>query len=309
MPIITTDTSLAVAGGRSIRIPGLPDFNAGDVAYKITEFAGWFDGFAPSPVMVANGGGAGAVASGDWEPSEHYYTLTGRIDTGDRAALATLRGLLLAGLPAGQEAALECRGNGLDTDLKVFVRRYDKAQFTPSSRLDFSIPLVAPDPYKYALTPLTGSTGVHTGEQWNRTYALSGSTWVRTYALVDGKWVRTYTQATPSGPYPASLTLTSPGSVSSRRVTVTVAGPLTAGDWHLLNETTGKRMWVEVGVLAGQTLVLDSHKRTARLAGDDVTHRMFGDWLALDPGQNRYRLVSGTRSAAYASVEALPAYE
>lgn len=306
MPILTS--SATVAGGRSVRLPGLPDFNADDPAFRINMFDGWFDGPGPVPVLVANGGAPGAVAVGDWEPAEHYYTLAGRVfcEPQDRAYY---RRLLLAALPPNMDTSIACLGNSVDVDLQAFVRLFDRPTMVANEAgLGFSLPLVAPDPYKYALAPLAGDMGVFTGQSWFRDYTLSGAKWVRSYALTGSRWTRTYKQSVASGPYPSSVTLDSAGDATSRRVTVTITGPLTAGDWWLRNESTGEEMWVEVGVQAGQQLVIDMRSRTARLDGSPVDHLVYGDWLSLAPGANLFRLASGTASAAFASVTALPAY-
>lgn len=307
MPIITDETDLNVAEGRTIRLAGMPDFNAGDAAFKITAFDGWFDAAVPDVVLVANGGGAGAVASGEWLLKEAYYTLTGHMDVG-RAEQATMRRALLAAFPTGQDGVLICLGNGLDEDLQIFVRRYDAPQVNLNRLLSFSLPLVGVDPYKYGLLPLTGSMGVFTGETWFRTYGFNGTNWVRTYAASGSNWVRNYQQLLPTGPFPPSLTLESNGDAVSQRVTFSVTGPLTAGEWWLLHEGTGQRLWAELSITADQTLVFDSHARTARLNGAVADHFVFGSWVGLHPGQNTFRLVAGTQSEAFATVSALPAY-
>jgi hypothetical protein len=310
MPIIVSSTTTSGGiVGRSVRIPGLPDFNDTDRDLIVEDVGGYMDGPTPIPVLVPNGGGVGAVAVGDWAPAEDYLTVNGWIFS-DAAALAGFRRVLLDAFTSATEAPLVILGNGVDIDKQMFVRLYDRRTISQvDDRLAFSLPLVAPDPYKYALEPLSGQMGVFTGQSWFRDYALAGTRWVRTYTLTGGRWVRSYERRLPSGPFPTSLTLTSDGDMTSRRVTAAITGPLTAGDWWLVNEATGERLWVEVGVTADQTLVLDMRARTARLNGALMDHLVFGDWLSLAPGGNTYRLVSGTDSDAYASIEALEAYQ
>jgi hypothetical protein len=289
-----------------VRIGDLPLFNADDVRYRLTLFDGWFTVAAPDAVLVGVGGGLGAVAVGGWEPVEAYYTLSGVMAADSRDEAESLREMLLRGLPAHETAPVEVIGEGK----QVYLRRYDRPEISiVENLLSFTVPCVAPDPLKYALDPVGGDMGVFTGQTWFRTYAeTSAGRWTRAYTLVDGRWVRTYQQAVPSGPYPLSLSLFSDGDAASSRVTVTVNGPVTAGDWWLINETTGERLWAELSVAAGQQLVFDMKARTARLNGAPVDHLVFGDWLTLAAGQNLLRLVSGTQSDAFASVSALPAY-
>jgi hypothetical protein len=294
---------------RQVRIPGLPDFNAGDSSLIVRDVDGYMDGSAPTPVLVANGGGPGAVAVGDWESAEDYLTVEGLIFAAPES-LTEFHRALLAAFSGDRESSLVIVGNGVDVDKQVFARLYDRRTINQlDDRLAFSLPLVAPDPLKYALEPVGGDMGVFTGQTWFRTYTeTSPARWTRTYTLSGGRWVRTYQQAVPSGPYPLSLALFSDGDAASSRVEVTVNGPVTAGDWWLINETTGERLWAELSVAAGQQLVFDMATRTARLNGAPVDHLVFGDWLTLAAGQNLFRLVSGTQSDAFASVSALPAY-
>jgi hypothetical protein len=306
MPIVVTAPDSVTQGLQRIRIGDLPDFNGTDPDFVVTDFTGWHGARVGVPTLVANGGGPGAVAV-DEEPAEAYYTIVGSIDhRGDWAALEESRGLLFAGLLGG-ERSVQVLDERAGVDKQIFVRAYDTPELVPfgAAILPFSFPLVAPDPYKYALEPVTGNMGVFTGQKWFREY--DPVTFARTYEL-GSAWSRTYAQAVPTGPFPTALTLTSPGDATSRRVTITVTGPLTAGDWWLLNETTGGRLWVEVPVLSSQELVLDMAARTARLSGSPVDHLVYGDWLSMAPGPNLFRLVSGTSSEAFAFVSALPAY-
>lgn len=311
MPIPVQSAATDIAGGRSIRLPGLPDFNAGDPAFKINAFEGWFDGQTPVPVLVANGGGPGAVGVGDWEPAEQYYTLSGRISAAPES-FAFLRRSLLAALPANREVSLVCLGNDRDGDLQVFVRLYDKPTMPPGeSVLRFTFPLVAPDPFKYALEPLAGPMGVFAGVNWFRTYDVATDPPSRTYSLDTGQWVRTYSQQGDTGPYPTSLGLNSPGDATSRRITVDVVGPQADGWWVQRQDANGaiaERLWVDLALTAGQTVTFDCAQRTARLNGVDVSHLTFGDFLTLPPGGSTFRLVSADDQGGYANLSALPAY-
>lgn len=307
--LITSAASALDVEALVVRVPGLPDFNdSAGGPLRARNLAGWYNTAAPDAVLVANGGGAGAVAAGEWLYAEAYYVLEGSIVSASRAEMESLRALLLRGLPPTGDVSLKVLGGVVDK--QIFVRTYDvpNVEQIAGRKAQFTIPLVAPDPYKYALEPLAGTFGTFTGQRWFREYAESAGKWVRTYAQVGGKWVRTYEQTATDGPFPSSLTLDSPGDAVSRRLTIDVIGPLTAGDWFVENLATGERMWAEVSVTAGQTLTFDCRARTARLSGASVDHLAFGDYLTLAPGSNTYRLSVGSASDAHATVTALPAY-
>lgn len=306
MPILT-DESVA---GRGVRLEGLPDFNAGDPALKVTAFEGVDDGVRTDATLIASPSG-GAVAAGEWLPVERYYTLTGRVmcapeeKSGWRAALK-------AALPFHREASVVLLGNGRDDDKQIFVRQYDAPTFpTGEHPLFFSFPLVAPDPFKYALTPLSGSFGVFSGVDWFRTYDIATTPPSRTYATDGAAWFRTYGRDSDTGPYPLSMGLSSPGDATSRRVVAEVVGPQPSGWWLQRQDEGGvvrERVWVATAVADGQTLTLDTRARSATLNGSDVSHLMFGDLLTLPPGSSTFRLVAPSDAGGYATVSALPAY-
>lgn len=298
-----------VSNGAPIyRLPGLPDFNSGDLRLVVSSFDGVRARSRPDLQLVANGGGPGAVLTGSGLPSEQLLTLNGMIHCSDRAELHLMRRLLVAALPFGQVVSLGIIDEAAGLDLQVFVACYDQETIEfRGPYLYFTFPLVAPDPYRYATSSLAGDVGVFTGQQWYRSYADPGSgVWSRTYP---GLVSRTYVQSIPSGPFPQSISLSSGGDASSRRLTASITGPLSAGDWWLLNEATGKRLWADLSVHEDQQLVFDMTAHTAYLNGADVAHLVYGDWLTLEPGTNTYRLVAGTDSSAFAHLDAFEAYQ
>jgi hypothetical protein len=304
---------IAPAGGEKltglhVRLPGLPDFNA-EVSMVISDITDFYSVAKPNAVLVSNGGGPGAVATGDWELTEINMSLVGQIRTASPADIPAFRAALLKALPPSPDTPLIVVGNDWDIDRQMFVRRYDKPEIGwVKKRLTFTIPLVAPDPYKYALEPLGGQVGVFAGTEWFRTYADDGAgTWERTYTGAAGEWYRTYAQVGSLGAFPLALGLDSDGDAASRRVTVTVNGPVPAG-WWVENTTTGTRLWTELALTEGQTLLYDCRRRTARLNGADVSHLTFGDFLTLEPGGNTFRLIAPSDLGGWADFAALPAY-
>lgn len=313
MPILTSSSNDG-ALGRRFRIDGLPDFNGADWAFVITAFDGLDGAVGPRAQMVANGGGPGALAVGSWEPGEAYYTLQGSVESATPAESATVRSLLLQGLPADHEVSVEALGGSWDIDKQVFVRRYDDVTVEWAGQfLNFTVPLVAPDPYKYALTPLTANAGAFVPADWFRVYDVTtapGNAF-RTYAPDGDVYYRTYLEdesATSALPKVADLAA-NPYSVESRRMTITVTGPLNAGEWFVSDDVTGERLWAEVTLRRGQSIVFDCRTRTATIDGVLVNHLVFGDYLTLSPGANSLRLIVGAASEGYMNVEALEAYE
>lgn len=297
--------------GRTVRFPGYPDFNPqdGSTLRKILKM-NWGETAVPNTVLVANGGAAGAIASGMSLPAEMYYDLEGRVQ-GPRDALGAEWRSLLASIPPDRDVPMTVLGGGLDPDLQTWVRRYDKATPTFSSRLDFALHLVATDPYKYALAPISSGVAMFVTDIWFQTYAKPGSVWVDTYAKPATRWVSTYLKAAPSGPYETTLNINSAGRVPSQRVVTVIAGPLTAGRWFLTNLVTGDKCWVNLSISQNQRVTIDTLNRSAALDGSDVSELFFGDWPRLYPGTNTVRLVGVTSgaTAAFATITAYEAYE
>jgi len=305
-------TAVDIADGRIVQIPGLPDFNGTDAGFRITGWEGIFDTAVPDAQYTAAGGSGGAVASGPWLPKEKPTVLQGFIDTGgDLAALPGYARALANALPASRDAAVRILGNGRDIDLQCFVRRYDKAQLPITSRLDFTIPLLHLDPYMYGVAGLEGSVAVDAGAFWFGSYSAPGASWSKRYVKSGSDWFRTYSNVQPPGPFPTTLALTAPpGGITSRRLIITVVGPLTAGDWQLSQVGTGREMWVQLSIPAGQQLSIDCYAEAALFNGEDVSSYLYGDMLTLEPGGSTYKLTSSTpNTTAYATVSALPAYE
>lgn len=304
-------TAEEIADGRTVQLPGLPDFNGTDANFRITGWEGIFDTAVPDAQYAGAGAAAGAVASGPWLPKEKPTVLQGYVDTGGN--LAPLPGYaraLAAALPADADAAIKILGNGRDIDLQTFARRYDKAQFPITSRLDFTIPLLHLDPYMYGLTPLAGGVAVDAGDFWFGSYSNPAG-WVKTYVKNGASWFSTYSNVQPPGPFPTTLALTPPpGGVTSRRLTFQVVGPLTAGDWQLSQAGTGREMWVQLSIPVGQSLTIDCYEEKVLMNGEDVTSYLYGDMLTLEPDGSTFELTSATpTTVAYATVSALPAYE
>lgn len=303
---------MADEGALVVRVPGLPDFNAYDRRLRARDLGGWYASPAPRAQLVANGGGPGAVAVGPWQPVEKFYTFEGMLSGASRAEVEGLWAQLRAGLPATSEVPLEVRGGA--TDLQVFVRRYDLPDAEPIGprKIRFAIPLVAPDPFKYGLEALTASAGAFVAADWFRTYDTTtepGNPF-RVYAVDGGLVYRQYEEdETSTSVLPKVADLNSAGSEDSPRMTITVTGPLTAGEWFINDDVTGNQLRAEVSLRAGQSVVFDCRERIATVDGSQINHLVFGEYLTLSPGTNSFRLIVGSPSEGYMNIEALEAYE
>jgi hypothetical protein len=274
------------------------EFNR-DSTMKVHTLDGWWTTpsrnalMSPAPVR-------GAVATGRWREREKYLTLAGHTIGHD---VLDMRRRIIAAFPEGVDVPVVVTLGGVSE--QMFVRSYDAFDIKlKGNQVRFVLPLVALDPLKYSATPLSGLMGAFAGGSLYLAYTADGSGgYYSTYPEPGPS--QTYRDEEPTGAYPDLLTLVSTGDVTSRRLVIKVTGPLTAGDWWLVNEATDEALSVEQSLAAGQTLTLDSHEETADIGGSPVESLVAGDWLSLAPGSNTFRLMVGTRNdEAYAEVTA-----
>ena len=297
----------AQAWGRPVRL-GPYDFNLTDRDYVVTDIDGWESSLKPDAVIVGRGGGAGSVASGDWLPVERPLTISGLV-VASREMQRVIRSDILRAFPIDAEVELLVAGID-EPDQVAFVQRYDSGDRPRlADHMEFVLPLVMLDPYKYAAEAVSGSMGAYFGATWYEPYeSLSG--WKKRYVKVGAAWYNTYTPTTPAGPYPPSVTLSSDASATSERIMIDVHGPLVAG-WYLSQETTPeRRLWVQSAVAANQVVHIDCREFLADIDGGDATTLLFGDTFTFEPGSNTYRLNTKLmNNDAWATVTARPAYE
>ncbi len=140
----------------------------------------------------------------------------------------------------------------------------------------------AGDPFKYALTPSTGSGGVAGQSSGGRTYK-------RTYPL-------TYT--TIASGESNQVVLNNIGQADSSRLMVSLNGPLNKGGWRLVNETTNETLKFDIGLLSTDVLEIDFHNEVALLNGAPVTVTIVGDFFRLVPGVNVLKVYADFDPAA-----------
>ena len=251
--------------------------------------------------------------SGDWLLNEQYLTISGWV-IAQPEAQEPIRQALLTNVPTNRGITIKVLGRGWDVDKQVFgVRRYDAPKFDQrQDRLKFSLPVVCPDPLRYGLAPLTGSFGIYVGANFYETFTGSGFAF-ETFTGT-GFVNETFLGNQPVTPFPPALVLTSAGSYSSKRVTVDMVGPLTSGDWYLLQETAAnRRLWLPFTIPASVTLSIDCYERRVTVNGiydRALSGRLRGEMLTLEAGGNLYKLVTGsTNGIPYATIRAYEAYQ
>lgn len=255
---------------------------------QIDIMEGWDDTPGVDAIIVPNGGGHGAVSGGLWTKKEKYITLGGMIHRPSRAEAQQAREQLIAAIDNG---AVEIERVTPDGTLYVVARLYDKMGFDwpVEEGFRFVAPMVMLDPHKYVRDATVVTIVAFTGEDWYRIYDQSPD-WSRTYTQ-SPDWSRTYQTDGSTQPTIASV---ENGDAVSRRLQFEVTGPLTAGDWRIVNETTGESMWLDLTVAAGQSIIIDVFNNKATLNGGDVTSYVYGSWLSMAPGSNNFRLLVGT---------------
>jgi hypothetical protein len=287
-----------------VTLPGGLMFNEAENGDWSVDIPEWYHGMPVELTVVPRGGGRGGLVTRRRE-RDRYYTLTGGITvplSDTPADMETLRSRLVTAFSIDEERPLDVL---TDITRRAWVMLYDTPDVDwRDNHLTFTLPLLATDPLKYSATPLSGLMGAFAGGSLYLAYTADGSGgYYSTYPEPGPS--QTYRDEEPTEAYPDLLTLVSTGDVTSRRVVVKVTGPLTAGDWWLVNEATDEALSVEQSLAAGQTLTLDSHEETADIGGSPVESLVAGDWLSLAPGSNTFRLMVGTRNdEAYAEVTA-----
>jgi len=274
-------------------------FNSpGNWAWVCDVMEGWESTAQLELPLVANGGGHGAVLGGPPRAKERYMTLGGAILAENEVAAEDARQLLLEQMPLDGEFQVHRRGR------TMFCRLFDAVDTDLQTPRGFrwTASVVALDPFRYAPEPVTGLAGAFSGAAWFRTYDTGNQ---RTYTSN----AFTYLSPEEVTELPSLVVITNDGGATSQRLTLEVAGPLTAGNYRIANETLSQEMWVDLDIPAGKTIVIDPYTTTVTYGGQDVTQLAFGDWPVLGPGANTFRLYTGDlNQTAYLQVEGYSAW-
>lgn len=102
----------------------------------------------------------------------------------------------------------------------------------------------------------------------------------------------TFTDVSVLNPLADNATINNQGTADAYPV-ITITGPLLAGSWELINETTGEVQSFEIDLSTGVQLVIDNRDKTAYIGTQAVDYYLRGDWIRLIPGVNVVRLSTG----------------
>lgn len=251
------------------------DREAGGTRFNIDILDGWKGTPSLSVVSSQRGSADGAVFGRRFPAQGRQITVGGWFAGRTRDEAEDAWHELISKMPANQD---------------IILTRYEKVPKRVVARLSGSIDpvqdletsfrfmfeLISEDPYKYSQEPVLGSSGISGDGRYTRKYP-------RTYALV-------YEADEEMGRL-RSLDIYNDGTQATDPL-ITLYGPVQAGEWRILNETTGEFSSFLIDVGRGQNLVMDHKRQTAELNGYPVTVLMDGEWWQLAPGRNSLRLIN-----------------
>ena len=290
-------------------------FNDGTFA-DVCEIQGWHDTPGRDAPILPRGGTVGALPGAPFLAKEKYLVLVGARVAATEAEAMAKRTELLAQF--SEDGYTEIAVNWGGTTLSARVQLYDASTVTIPDGLTvrFQLPVVQFDPYRYG-PPGALQMGAFTPFPFASTYEINtvpnpdfGSrTYFESTAPNPDFEYRWYVQQISFGELPSAAIALNNGDVTTSRLTIEVVGPLTQGEWSLVNETTGSELVVDLTLIAGQSLLIDMYEELATLQGDPVNELVRGDWLRVPPGASVLRLLSEESSAAFANVTIYSAYQ
>lgn len=255
------------------------DFNPMPYRLKVDLLDGWRNTANLDAVIIPRGISDGAVFGQRFPAKERYLLLGGYFVGETREDADNAEDELVRRLPLNRDMKLIRHE---PTPKSATVRVYDAIEFQREpfeSEFRFLVPLVAGDPNKYGLDPLSGETGVSIPAQFGRSYP-------RFYPLE---------YASTSGGVESYADIFVGGTTTTKKIVSTITGPLIKGAWRITNEVNGelRTLSFNVGLGSGQVLVIDHKDHTASINGYPVQIGMEGEWWGMEPGQNRVHLIAG----------------
>jgi hypothetical protein len=235
----------------------------------------------------------------DGEIAGEFFAAKGRfIDVGgwvhafDRATADALWDQIVLGFRRNEELVLT-RFEPVPKLMRV--RRVAPVERFPTGPEAFrwGTTVKAGDPFKYGVSPIILSAGV-------AGFASGGRTYPRMYPLEY--------DTTLSGEG-EKVTIVNSGTANSKNLVIELTGPLVKGAWRLVNETSEELLKFDVGLLAGDSLVINFMTETALLNGAVVSASIIGDFWDLEPGTNVIKLYADYDPAAGFTATAYPAWE
>lgn len=253
--------------------------------YRIDNLDGWEDTVDLDPVVVeydvADGGSAGYFPA-----KVKYVQLEGYVLTGDRAGAEDVKRILGTAFARNTDLVIKRHS---PVPKQITFRRASRIEYTTDlpEGIRFLMTLVAVDPFKYSITEAVVTTGISTPDESGRIYP-------RVYPMV-------YDPVAGADTGNLGVNFFNEGNANSYPISV-VEGPLTAGGWQIVNDTTGQRLTFDVSLAAGQVLTIDHANHLLLFNGYPYVARAEGEWWPLIPGDNFVRLTSSVFDAA-ASLE------
>lgn len=253
--------------------------------FRIDALQGWEDTADLDPIVVeyevADGGSAGYFPA-----KVKYVQCEGYVTAGTRTGTEDIKRLLGTIFARNTDLVIQRYG---PVPKQITFRRASKIEYPTDLPVGvrFLMTLVAVDPFKYSVTETIVTTGISTPDESGRIYP-------RVYPLV-------YDPVAGADTGNLGVNFFNAGNSSSYPISV-VEGPLTAGGWQIVNDTTGQRLTFDVSLAAGQILTIDHANHLLQFNGYPYVARAEGEWWPLIPGDNFVRLTSSVFDAA-ASLE------
>lgn len=268
---------------------------AGAVNWILDVMDGWDNTPDPDVRMTPLGVSRDGSSSADFFAyPNRVLTIGGAVYASSAAVAETLRDLLLSTvMPRNKNLEVTRQ----QSSLKFLTARRAgvfETDWPMDSGFRWQTTLMADDPFKYSSTTVSGSAGVSGNASYGYTFP---HTFPLTYTLLGSGDV-------------SALGIVNAGTVSSRKFTVSITGPLTAGGWRLRNDTNGGELGFDVGLLSStDVLLIDFMGETVLLNGYPIAYTLSGDFWGLDPGSNTIRLYADYNATTQFTVVARSAWE
>lgn len=242
--------------------------------FRIDTMDGWFDG-PDVDVIISEYGVADGGSAGFFPAKSKYVYIRGYVRINDRVEGEQVKTIIGTAFPRNTDIEV-VRNSPVPT--KMTMRRASKIEFQQDFEqgLSFNLSMVATDPFRYSVNDAPIIIGISTPDESGREYP-------RTYPLQyigvvggGGNLGENFQNLGNANSYPISR----------------VTGPLTAGGWQIINETTGQRLTFNISLTVEQTLEVNHANHTLKMNGYPTIVPAEGDWWALVPGNNFIRLTS-----------------
>lgn len=284
---------VVVVNGLTFNDPLLRPLANGIVQWGADILDGWDETFDINAEFDSRVVSDGAVSSEFFAAEPKAMIVGGYVVASTRAIAQQLWDIIVRdGFPRNKALTI-VRQEPVPKQMTARVSGKRTIAWTGPLAFRWGVPLMAEDPFKYALAPNVGNAGVAGqstgGRKYPRKYPMKYNT---VFSGVQN-----------------SVTINNTGTGDSQRFIVNINGPLNRGGWRLANETTGEFIRFDVGLLVTDTLTIDFKRGVSLLNGYPVTAGLTGDFFSLKPGPNTLKLYGDYDVAAGFTVTAYSAWE